>query len=283
MEIWLAHFTKLLGQLEVVQIGSVWRRNLDFRKILFSIIAIACCRLLQFVAYRFHSCKIFELHSSIKNILSSSHLDIETDLLINSLVVAEDHRFFFHDGIDPYAIFRASIKTLSGQVQGASTIEQQLVRTITKDYEKTLRRKIREALLASTLRRKFTKCEVAWAYLLIAYWGDQNQKRGNHQELLGAHSDLIAALSLMSQLKYPARRDLSGRNSLRRKARTVYLVNRLRQVGVWLPNPISINAFSVDSSTELFEVAPSSNLTVCRSKTHGPKKKGSLSRSPSSI
>jgi hypothetical protein len=218
-----------------------------------------CCRLLELVAYRFHSCRISELHSSIKNILTSSHLDIENDLLINSLVIAEDHRFFFHDGIDPYAIFRASIRTIIGQLQGASTIEQQLVRTITKQYERTLRRKIREALLASTLRRMFTKREVAWAYLLIAYWGDQDQNGENHQPLLGAHRDFIAALSLMSQLKYPARRDLSGRNSRRRKARTVYLVSRLRQVGTWLPNPIYINEFSVDSSTKLFEVAPSSN------------------------
>ncbi len=255
----MVFFPKLRDQLAGGQIGSIPHRNLSVKKIGFSIIAVACCRFVHFVAYRFHSCKIVNLHSSIENVLTGSQLDFEADLLINSLVVAEDHRFFFHEGIDPFAIFRASIKTLNGHMQGASTIEQQLVRTITKDYEKTLRRKIREALLASTLCRRFTKREVALAYLLIAYLGDQEQQRDNYQELLAAHKDLIAALSLMSQLKYPARRYSSSNNSHYRRNRTNYLVERLRKVGTWLPSSVSIEAFSVDALIKARAIAQSSN------------------------
>ena len=212
------------------------QKNLSAKKIVFLVFATACCRLMHFIAYKLHPRKISNLHSSIDKILTGSQLNFEADLLINSLVVAEDHRFFFHEGIDPFAIFRASIKTLIGHMQGASTIEQQLVRTITKDYEKTLRRKLREALLASTLRRRFTKREVAWTYLLIAYFGEHQQQTDNYQELLAAHKDLIAALSLVSQLKYPKKLNSSSSNSYDRRNRTNYLLNRVRKVDTWLPN-----------------------------------------------
>ena len=55
--------------------------------------------------------------------------------------------------------------------EGASTIEQQLVRVLTNDYERTLKRKLKEIYLASHLRKYADKETIAIAYLDIAYYG----------------------------------------------------------------------------------------------------------------
>ena len=65
------------------------------------------------------------------------------------LFVAEDHRSQLHSGVDPIAIGRAFWVWLRWhRRQGASTVEQQLVRTILRMYAPTFLRKIREQLLA---------------------------------------------------------------------------------------------------------------------------------------
>lgn len=101
-----------------------------------------------------------------------SHETHVTASLIKTLVVSEDHRNAFHYGVDPLAILRSiKVRFFQGGRQGASTIEQQLVRTITGRYEKTPRRKIREQMLAVMLNSRFCKEELASCYLKIAYYG----------------------------------------------------------------------------------------------------------------
>jgi penicillin-binding protein 1A len=60
---------------------------------------------------------------------------------------------------------------LRGERQGASTIEQQFVRTVTQRYEKTPRRKVREQILAVMLNSRFSKDEISASYLAVAYYG----------------------------------------------------------------------------------------------------------------
>lgn len=93
-------------------------------------------------------------------------------ILVEALIVAEDKRYFFHAGIDFYAVVRAILANLVGPCrQGASTIEQQLVRVITRQRQRTFRRKIREMTMASWLSSKFSKDDLAKAYLLSAHFG----------------------------------------------------------------------------------------------------------------
>lgn len=74
--------------------------------------------------------------------------------LIDTLRLAEDHRQLLHRGVDPVAILRTIYLRLFKNIhQGASTIDQQFVRTITKRYEKTVRRKIREQIWLFLLER----------------------------------------------------------------------------------------------------------------------------------
>jgi penicillin-binding protein 1A len=90
-----------------------------------------------------------------------------------ALVVTEDRQFYTHTGIDLKGILRAIVKDImAGQfVEGASTITQQLAKTLFLTPEKTMVRKIKEALLAFQLERRYTKDELLALYLNQIYLG----------------------------------------------------------------------------------------------------------------
>jgi membrane carboxypeptidase/penicillin-binding protein PbpC len=84
------------------------------------------------------------------------------DSLIKLLVVGEDRRFWNHGGVDLLAMCRALCHILiHRQLHGASTIEQQLVRTLTGYRKLSLKRKAREIILACVLGDFLDKREVA--------------------------------------------------------------------------------------------------------------------------
>jgi len=93
--------------------------------------------------------------------------------LINAILAIEDSRFYEHRGISFKDIARALYidykkRSLS---QGASTITQQLARNIFLHPRATIRRKVREALLAVQIEKKFTKREIMELYLNQIYFG----------------------------------------------------------------------------------------------------------------
>src|SRR6478672_698565 len=90
-----------------------------------------------------------------------------------AIIDTEDSRFYGNNGIDYIGILRA-LKTdvSSGQfAEGASTIEQQLVRNLYLSPQQTLGRKIKEACLAVQLDRKWSKDRILTAYLNDIYFG----------------------------------------------------------------------------------------------------------------
>jgi penicillin-binding protein 1A len=93
--------------------------------------------------------------------------------LKEALVATEDRNFYKHIGIDLKGILRAIIKDImAGEfVEGASTIPQQLTKTLFLSPRKTLMRKIKEALLALQLERRYTKNEILELYLNQIYFG----------------------------------------------------------------------------------------------------------------
>jgi hypothetical protein len=89
-----------------------------------------------------------------------------------ALIYAEDRRFLAHGGIDIFGIARAAYRmACGGRLEGASTITQQLVRTVSGKYELSLRRKFGEILLAVLVDAKYSKREQIAAYLEVAYFG----------------------------------------------------------------------------------------------------------------
>ncbi len=91
----------------------------------------------------------------------------------SAIVSVEDKRFFSHPGIDPIGMARsAAVNFAAGRnVQGASTITQQLARNVFLTSAKTFARKGREIVLALALERKFTKEALLELYLNRAYFG----------------------------------------------------------------------------------------------------------------
>jgi penicillin-binding protein 1A len=94
--------------------------------------------------------------------------------LIDAVVSIEDRRFFHHLGIDPLGIFRAMLHNArAGQLeQGGSTITQQLAKTSFLSADRTLRRKVQEALIAQWLEFRLDKHEILSRYLSSIYFGD---------------------------------------------------------------------------------------------------------------
>ena len=90
-----------------------------------------------------------------------------------ALVATEDRKFYRHSGVDVKGIARAIIKDImAGKfIEGASTITQQLAKTLFLTPRKTIVRKIKEAILAFQLERRYTKDEILELYLNQVYFG----------------------------------------------------------------------------------------------------------------
>ncbi|MBA3879953.1 MAG: penicillin-binding protein [Sphingobium sp.] len=94
----------------------------------------------------------------------------------DATIAVEDRRFEWHPGVDPVALARitkfAIVNRGTGKrLQGASTITQQVARTIFLSNSYSLSRKLREAIIALALERKFTKEQILELYLNKVYFG----------------------------------------------------------------------------------------------------------------
>jgi len=99
-------------------------------------------------------------------------------MLLDALIAVEDRSFYEHHGLDPKGILRALWANLKAfdVVQGASTITQQLVKNFFLTPDRTLWRKLNEALMALLLEWHYEKDEILQAYLNEIYLG----QRGNY-------------------------------------------------------------------------------------------------------
>lgn len=88
------------------------------------------------------------------------------------VLALEDRRFFKHAGNDYTALLREMIRATTFQRHGgASTIDMQLVRTITQRKERTIRRKLHELFLARVIQFRYSKARILRAYLNCAFFG----------------------------------------------------------------------------------------------------------------
>ena len=94
--------------------------------------------------------------------------------LVNAVLATEDARFYRHWGLDLWRIGGAMLANLrSGDaVQGGSTITQQLARKTYFSDEKTIRRKLKEAVVALRIEHRFSKREILEFYLNKVYFGE---------------------------------------------------------------------------------------------------------------
>ncbi|HRN69869.1 MAG TPA: biosynthetic peptidoglycan transglycosylase, partial [Candidatus Woesebacteria bacterium] len=112
---------------------------------------------------------IYEMYQD-KNRVPVASEDI-SEYLKQATVAVEDKRFYEHKGISEFGILRAAIMSAIGNPQGGSTITQQLIKNVLLTSERTLPRKIKEAILASQVEQKYTKDEILTMYLNEAPYG----------------------------------------------------------------------------------------------------------------
>ena len=156
------------------------------------------------------------------------------DKVINSFLSAEDKNFFNHPGIDARGILRAIINNIKNiaqnkRLEGASTITQQVAKNFLLTNEVSMKRKIKEAILAFRIERAYTKQRILELYLNQIYLGEGTYGIAaasleyfdkSIEDLNYSESALLAALpkapSKYNPYKYPEvakfRRDLVLKN-----------------------------------------------------------------------
>ena len=160
-----------------------------------------------------------------------------------ALLAAEDAEFYQHKGLDYFGIMKAFFQNLKGGkvVRGGSTLTQQLVKTTLLEdilgkeaYERTLSRKIKEALLTMQVEQTFTKDEILQMYMNEVFLGGVNygfQAAANSyfgkdvSELTLAESALIAGL-IQSPSNYAP---IFGAMPEMAKVRQNYVLDQLEQ------------------------------------------------------
>jgi penicillin-binding protein 1A len=113
---------------------------------------------------------ITELHVERRIFVPLAHIP---QALRDAIIATEDKRFYYHWGIDPIGIARAVTQNYRrGRiVEGGSTITQQLTKVLFLTPDKSLERKLKEAVLALELERRYTKDRILEMYLNQVYFG----------------------------------------------------------------------------------------------------------------
>ena len=100
-------------------------------------------------------------------------LEAVPEKLLDTLLLVEDRDFYFHHGVSPTGIIRALVKNIRAgrTVQGGSTLTQQLVKNMFLTRERSLTRKVKEALMALILEYRYSKDQLLEAYINEVYLG----------------------------------------------------------------------------------------------------------------
>ena len=176
------------------------------------------------------------------------------DKVINSFLSAEDKNFFNHPGVDARGVTRAFIRNINNillnkRLEGASTITQQVAKNFLLTNEVSLKRKIKEAILAFRIEKAYTKKRILELYLNEIYLGQGTYGVASAsleyfnksvKELTYNESALLAALP-KAPSKYNPYKDIS----LAKTRRDFVLVN-LRENGY-----ISNNEFKEFSNQKI--------------------------------
>ncbi|MCL4147642.1 UNVERIFIED_CONTAM: hypothetical protein GTU68_043803, partial [Idotea baltica] len=159
--------------------------------------------------------------------------------LPKALVAVEDERFFTHFGVDPIAIARAfAVNLKSGSVrQGGSTLTQQLAKNLFYGREKTLTRKIKEAVAAILIETAFSKNEILELYLNEVFLGQEGSTaiHGFGEAALyffgkdASTLDISESATLVGIIKAPSYYSPKRHPARARKRRDIVLGQMLRQ------------------------------------------------------
>lgn len=162
------------------------------------------------------------------------------DVIKNSFIAAEDQNFYTHSGVDIWSILRAMVQNVqtkvtgSGTISGGSTITQQVVKNILLTNERSLARKVKEAILAVRVSNVMSKDKILEVYLNEIFLGNRsygvvsasyNYFNKSIDELTIEEAALLAAMP-----KAPSDFD-PRRNPKRALERRNYVISRMQSDG----------------------------------------------------
>lgn len=158
------------------------------------------------------------------------------EVIKNAFIAAEDSSFYTHQGLDFLGILRAAyINIKAGRAaQGASTITQQVARAFLLTREKTLRRKIKEAILSWHIEQSLTKEEILHLYLNHIYLGHGAYGvAAAAQVYFGKklHEVNVAEAAILGGLPQAPSRYSPARNPDRVKRRQLYVLRQMYESG----------------------------------------------------
>jgi penicillin-binding protein 1A len=182
--------------------------------------------------------------------------------LVHAFIAAEDDAFFEHAGIRPVAILRAMIANLRAgrYVQGGSTITQQVAKSLFLTPERSIIRKVKEAILANRLEENLTKEQILYLYMNQIYLG-----HGAYGVQAAAktyfHKDVsemtVAECALLAGMPQAPSKYSPIRNPKRAKDRQLYVLRRMYE-----------NDFI--TKEEMLEAALTRNVIYTRQFGHEP-------------
>lgn len=178
---------------------------------------------------------LYDIHGQEKRTIISFE-EISQDLR-EATIVAEDSNFYHHFGLDFKGIIRAFLSDLKGQKisQGGSTITQQFIKNAILTPERTLSRKIREAILSIEMEIKYSKDEILGFYLnQVPYSSNaygveaaaQTFFNKRAKDLTIAESAILASLTKATTYYSPYGSHLEDL-----KTRQEYILDRMQQFG----------------------------------------------------
>jgi penicillin-binding protein 1A len=158
------------------------------------------------------------------------------EIMKQAILAAEDERFYRHPGVDTLGVLRAAYAnfTSGGKRQGASTITMQVARNFFLTSEKTLSRKLYEALLAFKIESTLSKDQILEIYINQIYLGQRAYGFAAAAQIYFGKPlqdiDLAEAAMLAGLPKAPSNFNPVA-NPKRAKLRQLYVLRRMRELG----------------------------------------------------
>lgn len=158
--------------------------------------------------------------------------------IAKAFLAAEDDSFYQHEGVDPIAILRAAVVNFQrgGNVQGGSTITQQIIKQLLLTPERSYQRKIKEAILAYRLERYLSKDEILAIYLNQIFLGQHSYGvEAAARTYFGKHAAdvTLAESAMLAGLPQAPSRYNPFRHPEAARGRQMYVLGRLRALG-WI-------------------------------------------------
>lgn len=171
----------------------------------------------------------------------------------HAVMAIEDNRFYEHNGVDVRGTGRALAQNLKGgEVQGGSTLTQQLVKNLFLTPDRKITRKIAEAILAMRVENHYSKNRILEMYLNQVYWGNQSYGiekaarryfRHSAKELTIAECALLAGLLKapegLSPYSYPKAARLRQLEVLGKMEENGYITHKQYETAV--KEPVKLN------------------------------------------